>query len=331
MERSWSDSFLIGGMTVVGLAETAHLIGVVLGWSFSDVYQLFLIELCSVSIVAAMMLVMLAFFGEKDRKEGNWKIENWKIKNWKVKLLFRKREFAFGLLAICLLYALSVPQESYFDGDMTVETVNSFLVSDGIYTKNPLTGQEYTQGIPSRIKILCLPTLYAIVTKFLQIDAITFVGNIVAVIVLLGSLLAFEAVARAIFPQENREKLYFLAFVLVILLVGNYRYGMDGFAAQYAAFRGVSVRMLVLIPYTFSLLLRRKWRLLPFCVLAEACITWTLYGMGACFFIIVVMTVLLLLYNQGKGVSSDRPVNVDRVNALTQSSAVKKEVDSCKK
>ena len=36
----------------------------------------------------------------------------------------------------------------------------------------------------------------------------------------------------------------------------------------------------------------KKWILALLCVIAEACLVWTLYGMGACLFVIVGMAVL---------------------------------------
>lgn len=56
---------------------------------------------------------------------------------------------------------------------------------------------------------------------------------------------------------------------------------MDGFSLLYCGYRGVTVRNLVLIPYVFSLGLRKRWKTVLLCILAEACIVWTLYGLGA--------------------------------------------------
>lgn len=86
-----------------------------------------------------------------------------------------------------------------------------------------------------------------------------------------------------------------MVLVALLLWVGDYMYGMDGFGVQYAGFRGVSVRMAILLPYTFGLILRRKWKPVVLCILAEACIVWTLYGMGACLFVAVAMAVSGLL------------------------------------
>ena len=51
----------------------------------------------------------------------------------------------------------------------------------------------------------------------------------------------------------------------------------------------------MLIPYVLSLCLRRKYACLPLCVLAEMCMVWTLYGMGACLAVILGMTMVRFL------------------------------------
>ena len=70
--------------------------------------------------------------------------------------------------------------------------------------------------------------------------------------------------------------------VALLYSVGDYMFGMDGFGVLHSGFRGVTIRAAILLPYTFGLMLRKKYKLVVLCILAEACIVWTLYGMGAC-------------------------------------------------
>ena len=59
-------------------------------------------------------------------------------------------------------------------------------------------------------------------------------------------------------------------------------FGVEGFGVMYGGFRGVCIRAAVLLPYTAGLVLRRRYKLVILCVLAEACMVWTFYGLGAC-------------------------------------------------
>lgn len=275
-----ADSVLVGGMIIIGLAEAAHVGAVVLERSFSDCVRLFAIGLVLLLLVSVVMLAL----GQRLERHNKVSVAE-----------FQGFFLLLGLMVLLQLLLIVTEQRVYLTGDMTAETVNSMLTTDGIYQVNPLTGQAYTEGIPLRLKLLCLPTLYAIVCDIFGLEATQVVWTLVPVLVLLGSYLAFSTVAKALFPEEGRKRSIFMVIVALLLWVGDYLYGMDGFALQYAGFRGVSIRMTILLPYTFGLILRKKWRLVPLCVLAEACIVWTLYGMGACLLAAVGMLLVEIL------------------------------------
>ena len=279
-EMTFADKVLTGGMICIGLAETAHLGAVVLGWSFSRCVLLFgiaviFVTLGAVSIEMAGLLL--------DRKKGISRNRNPR------NLTGKKGELSaylpmgiFVLLIVCQLTVIWNGQAVYADGDMTLETVVSFLRSDALYEINPMTGSSYVLGIPSRLKILCLPSLYGALCSIFALEPATLVMKMIPVLVLVGSYLAYYTLARYFFPKNVWKRGVFLAIAALLIGAGDYLYGMDGFGLLHSGFRGVSIRGTVLLPYLFGLLLRRKYRLVPFCILAEACIVWTLYGIGVC-------------------------------------------------
>lgn len=265
-----TDSMLTGGIVVIGLAEAAHLGAVVLGRSFSDCVFVFLAGLV-VALAGVAVLLIIRFS---------------KNKLHEIKKPYSKEETVFaavwlGMVLIQLLLTAD-SGKVYLTGDMTVETVNTMLTTDTVYQINPMTGQSYVQGIPMRLKMLCLPTLYAILCDIFQYDALELVWHVIPVFTLLGCYLAFYNVAKVLFNGDRKKKSVFMIVVALLLWVGNYMYGMDGFGLRYAGFRGVSIRMLILIPYTISMVLRKKGKMVCLCVLAEACIVWTTYGLGMC-------------------------------------------------
>lgn len=297
-ELLMADSVLAGGMIIIGLAEAAHLGAVVLGQSFSACVKLFLLG-TFVLLLLAMLLIGLEHYGRKKDRASAREAERLRVKKAMTASAWDGTERILyavlgGMILVQIVLMIS-GQQRYLAGDMTVETVNTMLTTDTIYQINPMTGQPYTAGIPMRLKILCLPTLYAILCELFGMDAIRMVWNVVPVLTLLASYLAFYAVAKALFPAENKKRGVFMIFVALILWLGTYMYGMDGFAVQYAGFRGISIRAAVLLPYTFGLLLRKKWKLVLLCILAEACTVWTLYGMGACLFVTVGMIFMGIL------------------------------------
>lgn len=269
-DRGITDTMLTGGIIVIGLAEAAHLGAVVLGRSFSDCVFIFLAGVVTLLLGVAVLLIVR--FLKNNVRE--------------VKKPFSKEEFILAMIwwgmALVQLFILGNSEGVYLTGDMTVETVNTMLATDTLYQINPMTGQNYVLGIPMRLKMLCLPTLYAILCDIFQYDAAKLVWGVVPVFTLLGCYAAFCNVAESLFVEDRKKRHIFMIVVALLLWVGNYMYGVDGFGLQYAGFRGTSIRMLILLPYTISMVLRKKWKSVCLCILAEACIVWTTYGLGMC-------------------------------------------------
>lgn len=267
------DFLLTGGILIIGLAETAHLAAVFLHWPFTRCAVLFG-GLAGAAAIAAVLGCFLIKPAEEQEK--------------------KRYGAAEGILCMVLagvlvsqLFFVCGEGNQYRRGDMTVETVESFLVSDGVYQVNPMTGMPYTEGLPSRLKILCLPTLYGSLCKVTSLSPRVVVWKIAPVITLLGCYAAFASLGNCLFAgkRDRLKRLCFLAAVSLLLWAGTYRYGMDGFNVLHCGWRGVAIRNGVLVPWLFSLCLRRKWLSAILCVLAEACIVWTLYGLGVCLFV----------------------------------------------
>lgn len=279
-EMTLADSILTGVMICIGLAEAAHLGAVVLGWSFSRCVLLFGVATGAVALLAIGVLVLSMLFDRKKSKA---------VKRIQPGMLGKKGDFSaclpIGIFALLVLGQLAMIWKGravYVDGDLTLETVVSFLERDALYEINPMTGRPYVLGIPSRLKILCLPSLYGALCSMFALEPATLVIKMIPVLILLGSYLAYYTLAKYFFPEDAWKRGVFLGITALLLGVGDYLYGMDGFGLLHSGFRGVTIRGAVLLPYLFSLLLRRKYKLVPLCILAEACIVWTLYGAGAC-------------------------------------------------
>lgn len=266
------DAFVAGWIAIIGAAEAAHLCGVFLDFSFSRCATLF------GGMTVLLMLLALAVSLPKKARErgclGQWTA--WRPA-WRYVLIC-------ALVLSQVLYINYLFQEGavYRYGDMTVETVGSFLYTDGIYQVNPMTGAPYTAGIPLRLEILCLPTLYGSLCRIFSVQPQTVVWLVMPWIVLLGCYLALGCVGRSLFPKEPGYQVGFLVAAGLLLWAGSYTSGMDGFGLLYGGWRGVTVRSAMLIPYLISVCLRRKWKLAALCVAAEACVVWTLYGAGVC-------------------------------------------------
>lgn len=275
MARDYSAADLMPAAVVfiIGIAEASHLCGVFFNLPFHFCTLLF-------GVSAAAVLLFLAVSAVVYRVRRKEKVGSAAKAGAEWLLLV-----IFAVVVLSQLAFVLTNGAVYRQGDMTVETVGSFLETNAIYRVNPITGQAYQQGIPSRLKILCLPTLYGALCSLTHLSPQWVVWRVAPVLTLLGCYGAYSALGRCLFGNDRKKRSCFLVAVSLLLWAGSYLYGMDGFGVLYAGWRGVTIRNAVLIPWVVSLCLRKKWFPVILCILAEACIVWTLYGMGACLFI----------------------------------------------
>lgn len=264
------DIIIMFFITCIGAAEISHIYGVFMHRSLSACIPVFL----GMVLVFALAAIVFAFFTMRKKKETTAKGSI--TSGWIVLMAI------MVLLVVSQTLFLLFQTKELIRGDMTVETVNSFLGTNAIYSVNPMTGSAYTDGIPSRIKVLCLPTMYAFLANLLGIKATTLVWRVVPVVVLLMGYAAYESMANSLFGEDRDKKVLFMTAVSVLIWAGAYATGLEGNSVLFAGWTGTAIRNFVLMPYTISLCIRRKYLGVLLCVAAEACITWTLYGMGAC-------------------------------------------------
>lgn len=291
----FTDYFPLGSIVVIGLTEAAHLAAIFTGRSFSDCVKLFVI------LVAAALLAALAFGLLHGKRKGSAKAAA-HLPRIGTDCYALSAYTVFGVLVLVQLGIILSGEAISIQGDMTVETVNSFLETDAFYQVNPLTGQAYSAGLPFRLKILCLPTLYGALSRLLFMPVRQVVWVLVPLLTLITAYFVYAGLAKTLFPESAAKRGIFLATAALIFLVSDYRYGMDGFGLLHSGFRGTSIRALILIPYTFDLCMRKRWKTVLLCILAEACIVWTLYGLGACALIAVGM----LLTQKGVAIVKNR-------------------------
>lgn len=286
-EFSFCDALLTGGIAVIGVAEAVHLSAVFVHLSLNFCVLLFG-GLTGILSLASLAIWLFHRFRKKCGAEGR---------------NMEKPSPLFLLPAMLLLgqaVFVLLMKGIYLNGDMTVETVVSFLYTNEIYQVNPMTGAAYQDGIPFRLEILCLPTFYSILCRIFSLDPQTIVWQVVPCMTLVFSYGAFCCVGTTLFPESGKRRACFLSAVAAILWAGSYAFGMDGFGVLYGGWRGVVIRNTVLIPYLVSLCLRKKWKPAVLCIVAEACLVWTFYGAGACVLLAVGLAVSRLVWRRAK-------------------------------
>lgn len=269
------DYLLAGGFVIVGLAEAAHLSAVFLGRTFSDCTVIWLALQAALLVAAVGHGIVMRCRGGAMEKTGKRFWAKFGLADW-----------VLCILLVCVITSqlafIFAVDGGYRQGDMTVETVNSFLETNEVYSVNPMTGRPYTGGIPLRLKILCLPALYGSICRITGLSPQIVVWKLVPVLTLFGCYLAYSVLARSLFPDNGKKRVCFLTAVALLLWAENYMFCMDGFGVLSCGFRGVVIRNAVLLPWLFSLLIRKKRIAALLCIFAEACLVWTLYGLGVC-------------------------------------------------
>ena len=272
-----TDWVLNGLIFCIGAAEAVHLVCLFGGRTVGFGSSLFMV----LAAFCVLLTVVASLFAGKRRTEAKRRTG---FGDRTEKLLLA----AFLCLVLLQLLFPLLQGSRCLDGDMTVETVVSFLQTDGIYRVNPMTGAAYSVGLPMRIKVLGLPSLYTFLCRTFGCAPDVFVWYIVPAAVCLFTYCGFAGLAHGLFPEDRKRRLLFLVLVSLLIFCGSYRFGMDGFGLLFCGWRAVTIRNLILLPYTLSLCLRKRYPETVLCVLAEACITWTFYGLGMC----AAMTVL---------------------------------------
>ena len=285
MKRTVPEKLVEGFLVLIGIAEAVHLSAMVLKLPFS----LCAYALAVLVLAASVLGAVVRFVKRRKTVTIEEKKEVGFLRLLKVYPVLFCSIAVLMILQIVWNYWMHVP---YLLSDITGETVQAFLVSDGVYTVNPLTGEAFTAGMPARLKILCLPTLYSTVCKLTGIPVSVFVYSIVPSFVLILTYLVYSRWALYLFPKEGKKQAFFMLFVVLLFQFGCYTAAMDGYALFFAGYTGAGIRAGIILPYALLCCLQGRWQRVVLCALAEVCVVWTLYGLG--YTVVIVMVFLLL-------------------------------------
>lgn len=278
-----ADCFIVGLAGCVGVTEVAHVIGYFGKLTLHQTGRIYGILLL-IGIILPLFFVIVCRLAHLSFKDCSINSGEKVPKGLPLTFLGL---VLFQMLFVFCRKALVVP------GDITLETVQSFLDTDGIYRVMPLTGETSEMGIPLRYAVLCLPTLYAILTQCFQLEAELVVCHVIPVVVLGGCYLVYYRLSESIFGRDRlKERYWFLLLVACIITFSDGAIFLDGYGAMHAGYLGTSIRNLILVPYTICAMLERRYWKALLCILAEMSLVWTFWGCGVC--LAVAMGILIL-------------------------------------
>lgn len=278
-----SESYVLGIIACIGLMQVVHVVGL-----FGDVSLTKVGFIVGVLLAVAVLPALAGVISHwKKQKERFFRLD--KQEKTMLPFLFLVLFFLQFLLIYCMKPVVT-------QGDITLETVQSFLAQDGIYRVMPLTGNVSETGMPLRYTILCLPTLYSILCQVFDMEPELLVCHMIPALVLAASYFGYYHLSGILFGEKALKKRYlFLVIVACFFLFMDRGVSSNGYSALHGGYLGVSVRNLVLVPYVFSSALEKRWWKAVLCVLAEACIVWTFWGFGVCAAVLAGMLIVTLL------------------------------------
>ncbi len=201
----------------------------------------------------------------------------------KKKTIFQESPFWCLATAALILFQIIwhfYMHEPWREMDITLETVQTML-KEGLFSNvNPMTGSPYTAGVPTRYKILVLPYVYTLICKVTGVSPQTLLFEMVPTVVLLISYFIYTRWAVFLFSPSRKKQCVFMMFVALYYHMGDYANVAEAFRLFYIGYEGTTIRAVVIIPWVILACMKRKWWQVALCVILEASLVWTLYGLG---------------------------------------------------
>lgn len=279
------ESCTIGTMLCILMGEAIHLCTVFLHWPFRRFAFIY-----GLTLAAAFVLAGLAegirYFRKKEKTE--WSFEAWMP--------------IFGILVLlsCIFHiVMHVPDTGY---DITLENVTTMLASDTVYGLNPMTGAPYEVGMPMRLKILALPSIYAAFCSWFGLEPQLVVYNWIPIFTMVLCYMVLFGWACYLYPNQKKKQGTFMLWTAVLLLFGNYAAMTMSYGLFHMGYRGEVFCAGVLYPYLLCMCLQKRKLTVLLCLLVEIGLVWTFYGLGGglliCLF--AVLTLFLLKRIDGR-------------------------------
>ena len=280
--------WIVTGLWVLlGCAEAAHLITLITDRSLQTYTTL-----CGAFCLAGLLAYLIILGGWYRRQKGN--------RNVQIRFCFSPYMIVFAITAGLTIYHFVrgyVPDLE----DAVYEIVTGNVQSGSIMTVHPFLGTETSAGMPLRMQILGLSSLYSALVTISQQSQYMILCKVVPLVVWGISLLIYSAFAEKLFFGNIHKRWAFLSLVAGMYLLTGTSEGMAGYRLLYAGFCGETIRGVLLLPYTLYVCWQRKWLLAVLAIVVEACLVWTTYGVGYAFLITVCMVILhLCLDRRGK-------------------------------
>lgn len=241
------ETYLIGFFFLFFLQGVVLVPCVFLNLGFSMACNVLMAVIGAV-FVAGMIMASLAFVHAK--KEGTAlekRKSPWRKKD---RLLFAGMLVVFVLLIVRMVLGLDVLRD-----DIVLETVNTTVSTETMFTYHPLTGMIMDGGMITSKKIVTLPLFYAVFADFFGMEAKYLLYLVINVIVIGCSYYACALLLNKV-TILTRSKMYAYWMVYgLLILAGDYHKSTLAYRLLYQGYEGITICFGVMMPYLLYVIL----------------------------------------------------------------------------
>ena len=283
-------SFCAGTLVVLCISFVSHLLTIMRSGIIADEKRLagiIMVIVMTASYFAFVILTVVMGKAKDDKKKGKRKPDS----------TSKTAAYIAALAVVIALIVVACGLRVNSVGDETLETVRVFVKGNVMYTVDPLTGMPYSEGVPMRYKILCLPGLYSVMGAAFGTSPEVILYNIAPAFWFVSGLCAMFVLSKSLFSGKENElfkRSVFMTGVILFLFASDLSAYAQGFSVLSQMWTGTAIRIWVLIPFMLYLLFEKKYIIALLPVLCEAFICRTQYGIGflACIYVMFILSML---------------------------------------
>ncbi|MCR4618653.1 MAG: hypothetical protein K5669_10795 [Lachnospiraceae bacterium] len=294
------DYFSFGIILFFLIAGLSNAVSVFLSYSFDKSIRVFAVFLIIFLTVFYFLFIIWRFFDVLGKNAG--KDDKSSVSTVKTET-FNKKIYTVLISLSCLFSVgailVAVFGKIYINGDQTLETVNSFLSTNQMYSVNPLTGLPYDGDFPARLKYMFLPFFYSVLCHTFDVDTMLLLYRIIPVYYLFAGYTIFVTIGDTLFKEKNKKVLFYLVSVFLIFCAGTST-GSIEFDIFHTGYRSGAFLIFIIVNVCASMILKKRFVACILPIVLEPLCASTRFGVGACFVMTLVCFILYKITSRNK-------------------------------
>ena len=246
-ETNQIETYLIGFFFLFFMQGVIFVPCVFAGLPFSLACTMLAAVALGLTVLGFVMIFWNKFVSKKAGDLAEKKKLSWRKGD---KLMYAVMMTVFVLLVVRMIMGLNLIRD-----DIILETVNTTLQTDTMFTYHPLTGMMMDGGMIASKKIVTLPLFYAAIAKLTGMVPYQLLYLVINIWVLICSYYACMLLFSKV-TAITRSKIYIYWTVYgLLLLAGDYHASTLTYRLLYQGYEGTTICFGVLMPYLLYVIL----------------------------------------------------------------------------